>query len=59
MSILTINTARKIIGKEVKNVSDDDIQKDIEAATMFKDLFFNSLTRSKTKNVALKSPNVP
>jgi hypothetical protein len=40
MAKLTINQARHILGKEAHGVSDADLERDIETATFFHDLFY-------------------
>ena len=55
---MTIKEARRILGKEAIDVLDEDIEKDIEAATLFKDLFFNQLLKNR-KQASKARPNVP
>jgi len=45
---MTVAMARKILGKMAKNMTDAEIEQDIEVATLFKDLFFE-ITSSKTQ----------
>lgn len=45
---MTVAKARKILGKMAKNMTDAEIEQDIEVATLFKDLFFE-ITSSKTQ----------
>jgi hypothetical protein len=42
---MTIKEARKILGKDAENISDEDIRRDIDMAVLFKDLFFNINTK--------------
>lgn len=46
MSQLTIKQARRILGKEAQGVSDADLERDIEVAA----LFFNIFMEMQTKN---------
>jgi hypothetical protein len=55
---MTIKQARKIIGVLSDNISDDEIERDIEAATLLKDLFFEKLKKTHKKGV-VALPNVP
>lgn len=47
MDTLTIKQARRILGKEAQGVSDTDLERDIETATLLKDLFFDNYTKSR------------
>lgn len=38
---MTTEEARKMLGKDAKGVSDEQIQKEIKAAELFKNIFFN------------------
>lgn len=38
---MTIKQARTILGKLAIDISDEELEKDIEAATLLKDLFFD------------------
>jgi len=58
MSILTIAQARKVLGKDADGVSDTDLEKDIEAATFLKDIFFSKQIK-KPSGASTESPNVP
>ena len=49
---MTVNEARKLLGKDSTGISDQEIQHDIDTATLLKDLFFN-ITTSKTENKIL------
>jgi hypothetical protein len=46
---MTLNQARKILGKEAKGVSDEELSRDIETAMLLKDLFFNKLTKDRKR----------
>lgn len=49
--LMTIKEARKILGKEAENLTDEEIALNIESAKFLKDLFFNNLTKNrKTTN---------
>jgi len=51
---MTIKEARKILKSKAKKISDKEIIKDIEIATLFKDLFFNNLMKNDNKLVNYK-----
>lgn len=55
---MTINEARKILGVLSDNISDDEIERDIEAARLLKDLFFEQLKKTRKKGI-VTLPNVP
>lgn len=55
MSNLTINKARRILGKAAKNISDAELEKDIQAAEILKVLFFNNYHPQK-KSQQLYTP---
>lgn len=44
---MTISQARKILGQEALQSSDEELMRDIEAATLLKDLFFNHMMESR------------
>lgn len=46
---MTIEQARKLLGKEAKKISDKEILRDIEIATLFKDLLFSNLMQRQIK----------
>ncbi len=46
---MTIKSARRILGKDARGVSDADLKRDIETATLLKDIFFDFLTNSQNK----------
>lgn len=47
MANLTIKQARRVLGKDAQGVSDAELERDIEAAAMFKDLFFDYHTKNR------------
>ena len=55
---LTIKGAKKVLGISGIGVSDDQIEKDIEAAILLKNLFFEKL-REAQKKTSVGLPNVP
>lgn len=57
MDSFTVKKARRILGKEARGVSDEELEKDIQTARLFKDLFFNNLIR--LRGASQTSPNVP
>lgn len=58
MNTLTLKSARKLLGKDAQNVSDEELEKDIETAQLLKDLFFKNL-KNQRKNTGINPPNVP
>lgn len=58
MYSLTVAQARKILGKDAEGVSDTDLEKDIEVARLFKDIFFSKEIKSPSRPSTV-SPNVP
>jgi len=40
---MTINQARKILGKDALNLTDQEVERDMQTAELFKNLFFNKL----------------
>jgi hypothetical protein len=48
---VTLKEARKILGNEANNVSDEELKDDIETAELFKELLFNNLTQDKDKSL--------
>ncbi len=58
MNSLTVKKARKILGADASNVSDEQLEKDIETAALIKDLFFHKLAKDHNKT-SFTSPNVP
>lgn len=53
MNTLTLKSARKLLGKTVENVSDEELQKDIDTATLLKDFFFDAYLKDRKKTVKL------
>ena len=58
MNTLTLKSARKVLGKAAQGISDEQLQKDIDAATLLKDFFFENLVKSRKKPIN-SPPNVP
>lgn len=58
MYSLTVAQARKILGKDAEGVSDTDLEKDIEVARLFKDIFFSKEIKRPSRP-STASPNVP
>jgi|GEM_PF-1566589 len=58
---MTINEARKILGKDSQGLSDEEILRDIEAAELLKNLFFALLPafKNRFKKPSNKIPNMP
>ena len=46
---MTIKQARKILGKQARNISDNQLQRDIGVAMLLKDLFFNNVIKRRNK----------
>jgi len=53
---MTINAARKILGRLAKELSDDEIQRDIKLAEILKNLFFAKMQSNSTSKPL---PNMP
>lgn len=49
MASLSINQAKRILGKDAKGVSDHDLEIDIETATLLHDIFFAQFTKSRNR----------
>ena len=47
MKTVTVNQARRVLGKDAQGVSDADLERDIETATFLKDLFFDNYTKNR------------
>ncbi len=47
---MTISEARKLLGKTAKKMTDMEIQKNIETATLFKELFFEIVSSQGQHN---------
>lgn len=59
---MTIKEARKILGMDATNLSDQEIMRDMEAAEFLKNLFFKNLlnpTKKNSKNTGKILLNVP
>ncbi len=41
---MTIDEARKFLGKAAKNISDEELEKEIKVAELLKTLYFNQLS---------------
>lgn len=54
----SIKKAKRVLGKVAKGISDEQLQKDIDTATLLKELFFDNLLNKK-KKASQTSPNVP
>lgn len=50
--MLTVLGARKVLGKQSDTMSDEEIQKDVDVATLLKDIFFE-ITSSKAQSKKL------
>lgn len=46
---MTLKDARKILGKEAENLTDEELEKTIESATLLKDLFFDNYIKGQQK----------
>ncbi len=44
---INLRKARKILGKLAENISDDELEKELQTARLLKDLFFSFNTRNK------------
>ena len=51
MATLTVKQARAILGKEAQDASDADLERDIEVASMLKELFFENFKNDRTNLV--------
>jgi len=60
MKTLTINQARRVLGKDAQGVSDAELERDIEAAALFFNLFidFRTNTRKTLAKTHLKCHNM-
>ena len=56
---MTVKEARKIIGKDAENLSDQEVVRDIEVAEFLKNLFFTKLLNKKNKIAGNVIPNMP
>lgn len=60
---MTINEARKILGKEANGMNDTDVLREVESATVLKDVFFKLYIdgikkKSKTNDLPIKVKGV-
>ncbi len=53
MNTLTLKSARKVLGKAAHGVSDEQLQKEIDAAILLKDFFFDSYLKDRKRMVKL------
>lgn len=53
---MTVKQARRILGKEAKTLSDDELLVDISSAQFLKDLFFSHLQTENTLTKLAKQP---
>jgi hypothetical protein len=60
---MTPSQARRVLGKEVQNVSDEDLEQDIQAAELLKNFFFGYYPlpnlAKKPKMTGLASRDMP
>lgn len=59
---LSLWQARRILGSLAKNASDEDLIRDIEAAELLKNIFFDQLVSSqplRAVGAGTEPPNVP
>lgn len=54
MKTLTINQARRLLGKHAQGVSDAELERDIEAAALFCSLFIDF--RTNNRKTLVKTP---
>lgn len=47
MASLSINQARRVLGKDAHGVSDSDLEQFVETATLLSDIFFNKYNKSR------------
>jgi len=47
---MEIKQARRILGKEAINVSDEDLERDIRCAEWLRDIFFNIITQGNHRS---------
>lgn len=43
---MTVKEIRRLLGKEEEHATDEELQRDIDAANMFKNLFFDDITNN-------------
>ncbi len=58
---MTIEQARRLLGKEARSLTDEELERDIDAAEVLKDIFFTTYqTKSlEPKMTSYNSSNVP
>jgi len=42
---MTLGEAKRVLGKEANDVSDEELEKEIEIANLLKDLFFDKIIK--------------
>lgn len=47
MSDLSLQEARKMLGDDCKDISDEQLKEEIKTATLLKDIFFDMLKKGK------------
>lgn len=50
MATLTLNKARKILGKAAEGISDTELEQEIKTAELLKVLYFNQLKKKQSEN---------
>ena len=55
MTTLTVNQARRVLGKDAQGVSDEELERDIEVAALFFNLFIDFRTKNR-KSLAKTPP---
>lgn len=50
MAELTIKRARKILGKMAESIPDSELEKEIKAAKLLKEIFFASYAKRRTNS---------
>lgn len=45
--LMTIKQAKKVLGKDVGNLTDEELLEEIKLAAMFKDLFFSQTIKDR------------
>ncbi len=54
MKTLTVNEARRVLGKEAQGLSDEELEQDIEAAALFFSYYIDF--RTKNRKTLAKTP---
>lgn len=49
---MTVKKARELLGEEAEKITDEEIERDIETAKLFKNIFFEKIIK-KTHNFLL------